>query len=405
MQINKPTHRWQLNFEGEWPTSVTFLGDSRRVAAGNRAGQIFIWELPETPPTVEPVAEKSKESKRSTPPDLAPIRRLDGHSNSVTHLVSTADGKTLISSSLDRTIRLWDVNATPSGSAEVVLDSQDRVRKARYRSKDEKAAILEAPGIKVETVSAVAELKGHRDWVGSLGFSRDEKRLISGDATSLVIIWEFDALAPHCKELARWTGHPWNWVVAAALSPDGKNALVSEYTYKRDDFDIPAAALKIWNTADGVERLDLLKLQFPKLDVASTTYGAAQVWRKFVAGGLIAADLSPDGTIVAVGQGGETDTGKVHLFDVESGKLVRTVSGHRYGVCDVKFSADGKFVLSSGRDTMVRICLAADGKEVASLGKERGGQFKDWIHSIAISPDQQTVAGADIAGLIHVWQL
>ncbi|HIM28015.1 MAG TPA: hypothetical protein EYG57_00500 [Planctomycetes bacterium] len=108
---------------------------------------------------------------------------------------------------------------------------------------------------------------------------------------------------------------------------------------------------------------------------------------------------------MAVGQGGETDTGKVHLFDVESGKLVRTVSGHRYGVCDVKFSADGKFVLSSGRDTMVRICLAADGKEVASLGKERGGQFKDWIHSIAISPDQQTVAGADIAGLIHVWQL
>ena len=29
---------WQLPFEGEWPTSVTFLGSNRRLAAANQEG-------------------------------------------------------------------------------------------------------------------------------------------------------------------------------------------------------------------------------------------------------------------------------------------------------------------------------------------------------------------------------
>lgn len=395
MKITNPTHRWQLRFEGQWPTSVAFLGNERSIAAGNRDGQIFVWDLPEEAPPAE------GDEKEKTPPDCPPVKQLVGHTNGISRLAATNDGKMLISSSLDHTVRLWDITAEATGSAEVILDTQDRARRARYKNDEEKSAILNAPGVTVATVASAAVLEGHRDWVGSLGLSRDEKRLISGDASSLVICWDLAA----GKEVSRWSGHPWNWAVATALSPDGQTALVSEYTYKRDDFDIPAAALKLWNTADGMEKLDLLQLQFPKLDAAATSYGAAQVWRKFVAGGLIAADFSPDGRLVAVGQGGETDTGKVHLFDVDSGKLLRTISGHRYGVCDVKFSADGQLVLSSGRDTTIRICQVNDGKEVASLGKERGGQFKDWIHALAISPDQRFVAGADIAGYVHVWQL
>lgn len=128
------------------------------------------------------------------------------------------------------------------------------------------------------------------------------------------------------------------------------------------------------------------------------------MWRKFVAHGLIATAYSPDGKLVAVGQGGETDTGKVHLIDAATGKVVRTVSGHMYGVTDVQFSADGKFLISTGRDTCVRICQVADGKEVAVLGTPRGGQFKDWLSAVALSPDEKLLAAADIAGLVHVWQ-
>ena len=54
--------------------------------------------------------------------------------------------------------------------------------------------------------------------------------------------------------------------------------------------------------------------------------------------------------------------------ETATGKLVREVSGHQYGATDVKFYADGKLVLSTGRDTTLRICQVEDGKEVAALG-------------------------------------
>jgi len=395
MEINHPRQVWQLKFEGEWPTAVAFWGNHRRLAAANQAGQIFVWELPETPPELNPAA------KEPTPPDYPPVRRLDGHTNAITHLVCTPDGKSLISASLDRSVRCWELEVASTGMAQVVLDVQDRQRRARSQAGAEKEAILNAPGQTVQIATCAKVLEGHRDWVTSLGMSRDGRRVISGDSSSQVIVWDRASQAA----ISNWRGQAWNGIVAAALSSDGQTALVSEYGYKRDDFDIPAAGLKLWHVADGREKLDLLKLQFPQLDANATSYSAAQVWRKFVANGLIAADFSPDGKLLAVGQGGETDSGQVHLFDVESGKLLRSISGHRYGVCDVIFSADSRYVLSSGRDTMVRICEAADGKEVATLGKERGGQFKDWLHAIDISPDQQYVAAADIAGMVHVWQL
>lgn len=401
MQINKPSHQWQLTFEGDWPTSVAFLGDGRRIAAGNRSGQIYIWELPEHPPEQE--ASKDGKKDADAPPDFAPVRRLEGHTNGITHLRTSPDGKTLISASLDHTVRLWDVNAKPAGNANAILDIKKREKKAFRKSDEEREQILNAPGVEVGIIVAEHVLEGHNDWVFGLGVSRDGKRIISGDGDCLSIIWDTSSR----KQIARWNGYDRVWVRSAALSPDGKTAFTCEYADRRSSFDAPAAQARLWNAEDGSLKLDLLKVWTPDVKEKDRldTYGYRQAWSKLLKRGLVCAEFSPDGKLLAVGQGGETDTGKIHLVDVESGKILRTISGHRSGACDVKFSADGKYILSSGRDTTVRICQVSDGKEVATLGKERGGQFKDWIHAIAVSPDQKTVATADIAGMIHVWRL
>ncbi|HEX5102199.1 MAG TPA: hypothetical protein VFV87_00200 [Pirellulaceae bacterium] len=393
MNINNPKLLWQLNFEGPWPTGISFLGSGRRLAAANEGGLIYVWDLPETPPEFEP----PKNSERKAP-DHVPVRWLQGHTNGVTRLVATLDGKTLVSASLDHTIRIWEPETAATGTADAILDIDQRKSKAKRERNDE---ILTAPGVTVETLTSAHTLEAHEDWILSLGASTDCRRLISGDNSSRVIVWD---LAER-KEVARWPGHPWNWIVAAALSADGQTAVVSEYRYKRDDFDIPAAALRVYDTTTGEEKLDIVKTMFPKYKLDESSYGSAQVWRKFFAQGLICADISPDGTLVALGQGGETDTGKVQLIEIASGKLLREVSGHQYGITDCKFSADGKLMLSTGRDTTLRICQVEDGKEVAALGNPRGGQFKDWFNNLAISPDQKTVAATDIAGLVHVWAL
>jgi WD40 repeat protein len=103
--------------------------------------------------------------------------------------------------------------------------------------------------------------------------------------------------------------------------------------------------------------------------------------------------------------GGEIGDANVHLIDTETGKEIRTVSKHQYGVCDLAFTADGSHLLTSGRDTTLKVIQVNDGKEVATLGKPRGGQFKDWLCAIAISPGGDKIAAADIAGIVHVWTM
>jgi WD40 repeat protein len=391
LNLAKPKLLYQLTFEGSWPTSVVFLGSGRKLAAANQLGQIFLWDLPETPPPLPPGAGKERQA-----PNVRPVRRFDGHQNEVSRLAAPLDGKFLVSASFDRTVRVWPTEGKLVGKEEVILDPERRKSEARRLGKKEPAP---APGVPVAIQKECRTLEGHTEWVQTLALSGDGKRAISGDVTSKVIVWDLATDKP----VTQWTCHPWNWIVAAALSPDGRTALVSEYRYKRDDFDIPTPGLKLWDADTGKEKLDLLKVQFPKLDPMARGYGPAQMWRKFVANGLITVAFSPDGKLVALGQGGETDTGRVHLLDPETGKLVRDVSGHYNGVTDVIFTADGKHVVSVGRDTCARICQVSDGKEVAVAGSPRGGQSKDWLSAIALSPDGRFMAASDIAGLVHVW--
>src|SRR5262245_37251832 len=107
---------YQLTFGGSWPVSVAFLGNGNRLAAGNQLGQIYVWDLSATPPA------DAKPGKDRTAPNLNPVRRLDGHTNEVTHLACTPDGKLLLSASYDHTLRLWPTDAPAAGKADAIMD-------------------------------------------------------------------------------------------------------------------------------------------------------------------------------------------------------------------------------------------------------------------------------------------
>jgi WD40 repeat protein len=389
-----------LVFEGNWPSSVAFI-DNTRLVAGNLDGKLYLWDL--TKAAVDLTEKEEKESEvRDRQPNIHPVRRLDGHTNGITRLFTADGGKLLVSASMDHTIRLWDTAAPSAGEADAVLDTNWRRERIR-RDKSKEQEILAEPGIKVETQNSAHVLEGHQDWIYGCALSANGQRLVTGDYGGLVIAWDF----PARREIKRWMGHKMDGVVSTAVSPDGKKCFVCEHRMRRGDYDRPPAQAKIFSLDDGAMLLDLLVIKFPdvKDEDRVNSYGYGEKWQKWVGHGFVAAAYSPDGKILAVAQGGESGDSQAHLIDAETGKEIRSVSKHEYGLCDLAFTPDGKYLFTAGRDTCAKVIQVEDGKEVAMLGKPRGGQFKDWFHAIAISPDQSRVAAADIAGLIHVWQL
>jgi WD40 repeat protein len=357
--FDKATLTWTLPWDADWVTAVCILGSTRRVVAGNNLGQILLWDLPERPGGVEP----------------PPVRRLDGHTNVISRLAATADGRWLLSASYDHTIRIWDVNAPATGSAVVPLNSRKRADLIARRA----SKVPPLVAVKVQTQQSARVLTGHREWVTGMALARDEKLLLSGDDGGEVIAWDW----PTGKERRRWKVK--GWCYALALTPDGKQAVVTERVPLVFDSG-RHAGVRIWDVETGKPLHDLGP-QLKKMHLAAAAY-------------------SPDGKLLALGRGGEVDgaNGKVFLFDPATGKKLRELTpGHQYGATDLAFHPDGKHLASSGRDTLIRIWSVADGKLVKELGKARGGQFKDWIHALSFSPDGRRLAAADMAGAVQVW--
>ena len=361
--LAKPTQAWNLPWDADWVTAVAFLGPSRRVAAGNNLGQNLHWELPDKPGGDAP----------------KPVARLDGHTNVISHLASSTDGKTLFSSSYDHTVCFWDIPAALPAPSESVALNAGAIEEAKRRRSSKVPAPLEA---KVGVLKPAKTLTEHKEWIVGMGLSRDGQALITGDDGGHVIVWNTKTGEVRNRwKLAK------GWAYAVALSPDASQACITERFPLVFDSG-RHAAVKLWDVATGTLAKDL---------------SAA---KEFKGQHVAAAAYSPDGKTLALLRGGESNgpSGKPVLVDPASGKVLKELApGHLDGGTDLAWHPDGKHLASSGRDTLVRVWDAASGKLVSEVGKPRGGQFKDWICAVNWSADGDWLAAADMAGAVQVW--
>jgi WD40 repeat protein len=116
--------------------------------------------------------------------------------------------------------------------------------------------------------------------------------------------------------------------------------------------------------------------------------------------GQVAAVFSTDGKWLVTGGGEPDKSGDVKLWNVATGKVQATFTGHTDFVIAVAIAPDGKSVASAGWDKSVRWWDVATGKERANLG-----QHGKTVRCLAFSPDGRFLASGCANETVKLWDL
>ena len=282
------------------------------------------------------------------------LSALGGHNDRVKDLVFSGDGAYLASSSLDKTIKLWDV-----------VNWQE-----------------------VHTFSL------NKVGFNGIALSQDGHLLASADA-----IWDVESKQMvHTLEWSRWGPAP------VAFSPNGSILAVA----------MESQPIKLWDITSGevlrafVEQIDDVTFSIAfspdgTLLATGAHGGIVRVWN--VSSGQIAGTLkygnesdvhdvafSPNGKLLA--SAGNDNT--VRLWDVHSGDLMHTL-WHGNGLYGVAFSPDGSLVASACCDRTVKLWDVASGKVLHSL------RHGDEVITVTFSPDGTLLASGGYDHQIYIW--
>ncbi len=96
-----------------------------------------------------------------------------------------------------------------------------------------------------------------------------------------------------------------------------------------------------------------------------------------------------------------TEDGRVWLWRVSDGSLVRILGGHLCDVRSIAFSPGGKILTSGSRGGTVKLWDVATGRELRTLMKGHTGT----VWSTAFSRDGEMLASGAYGGAVRLWRV
>ncbi|KAL5503814.1 hypothetical protein ACEPAH_7885 [Sanghuangporus vaninii] len=243
-------------------------------------------------------------------------------------------------SSLDNTVRIWDVN----GSTEI----------------------------------ASREFEAHTNMVTSVAFSADGKRIVSGSWDYTIHIWDADT-GKHL--VGPFKGHT-HWVLSVSFSPDSKHVLSSS----EDE------TIRIWNAETGELLAGPFEAHLEAAGCTGTDHDGAERHRLAV----YSVAFSPNRRHFVSPSCDNT----ICIRDADSGTLVLgPFRGHTNRVDSVAYSPDGKRVVSGSVDMTIRIWDADSGHLVLDPLEGHTGP----VNSVAFSSNGERVASGSVDETIRIW--
>ncbi len=287
-------------------------------------------------------------------------RILVGHEDAVWSAAFSPDGKRIVTASLDKTARVWDVETGKQIGEPLVHESA--VWSAAF-SPDGKRVVTVVPERSVrlwdaETGRQIGPPLGR--WDRSAAFSPDGKRIVTASFDT-ALLWDAET---HQQIGAPLTGHE-GAVKSAAFSPDGRRII----TASNDK------TARLWD-AETHQQI-----------------GAPLTGHE---GAVKSAAFSPDGRLIVTASEDKT----ARLWDAETHQQIGApLEGHNDIVFSAAFRPDGKHIVTASRDGTARLWDAATGKQISELvGHDNS------VLSAAFSPDGKRIVTASPDRTARLWE-
>jgi WD40 repeat protein/serine/threonine protein kinase len=288
------------------------------------------------------------------------VRSLEGHTGAVSSVALVPDGRYVVSSSYDNTLRVWEV----------------------------------ASGRCVRT------LEGHTDRVASVAVTPDGRYAVSGSSDKTLREWELSS--GRCVHILK--GHT-GMVSSVTLTPDGRYAVSSSYDNTLRVWELSTGqCVHILEGHTGIFRSVALTPN-GRYAVSGSFFKAIQVWElssgrcvhtlEGHSGGVSSVAITPDGRYAVSGSSSKT----IRVWELSSGRCVHTLEGHTGGVRSVAISPDGRYAVSGSYDQTLRVWELENGQCVSIL---TGGRE---VWSLVLSPDGRNVVSGSADNTVRVWEI